>query len=260
MKKFTKECQFTSHNKYTCTSERYHRYLERLPIMNGSLIVPRNAKLLFFGTSMVGQLVDVLLCANNITYAVDHRTFSHIQNRFTYSNKNLLPKLCKPSCTTHEYATFYVRDDASIMSVVNWPPLQRFSAIHNFTHFLKTNTFTHVFFMIPHKECFFDWLNNKHKPFCIHTGHNYIPQKIYIQQYSNVLKHTLNTKQIHTKYNILLPWNQLLHQHETHPIHTRHIITQYGPCNTPTCTHHYYHQCIPAPIQFIIQHILQYIG
>ena len=242
-------CKFLS-EKYKCKSNKYDSYLKNLPAINLSFKVPKNARLLFFGTSMVGQLVDVLLCANNVTSAIDHRNFMNLENRFSYENKGLLPKVCNPACATHEFATFYLHDNASVTSVVNWPHLQRFSLKSNFNDFLQKGKFTYVFFMIPHKECFFDWLKAKHKPFCINTNHNYVPPSKYVKAYTKVLENqSIN-------YNTLIPWNQIQSYNEKNSIYLYEVLRKFGMCNTPSCTLHSYHQCIPGPLSFVLGHVL----
>ena len=162
-------CKFLSH-KYMCkNTTAYYSYLTNMSHVEATDVsLPPSINVLFFGTSILGQIVDSILCANKhlIYDAVDHRTLNTLDNRFTQKNKKLYPGYCKNQvCNTHEFATYTLYRNTRLTSVINWPQLQRFSHLDKFEVFIQD--FDRVYFMLPHPECFFDWLTNKTMPYCV---------------------------------------------------------------------------------------------
>ena len=59
---------------YRCGGKKYQELLASLPpVTCDGLRLRKNAHVLFFGTSSLGQVLDSILCANNITAAADMR-------------------------------------------------------------------------------------------------------------------------------------------------------------------------------------------
>jgi hypothetical protein len=233
-------CRFLS-KKYKCTNES-NRFMGLTRRIHNR--VPHNTSILFFGTSLLGQIVDSILCHNTIVDAVDHRTHEQLDNRFTMSHKSWLPSECKNSvCNTHEFATYRTDENATVTSVINWPNLQRFSRIENFRRLLETNRYDYVFMMLPHPECFFDWLKNKSKPFCVNTN-NYHPEERRVIEYQRVVGSA------NVKWYTVRPWNQKKNLRvENHTITLMHVTKKYGLCGYPSCSNtSNYHQCMPGNI------------
>ncbi len=195
-----------------------------------------NSRILAFGTSLLRQLVEELLCGGTVTFGTDLRaSYTSLDNRFT--KKNMLPKPCLPHCSTNEHARYSLQNNVTITTVLNWPHLQRFSQTERLTRFLAEHKFTHILFMVPHQECFFDWLKNKTYPMCIDTQHAYAPDPRYVGKYTKIFKET------RTELWTVLPWTQQRLHGEFRPIPTRHVFLKHSFCSHRRCGRGEYHQC-----------------
>ena len=240
-------CAFRS-DHYRCTGERYHSTTHADP---KTTRLRRDARLLFFGTSLMGQIVDEILCSANVTRGVDHRWVKHMDNRYTMKR---LPRPCTPVCATHEFATYTSATGATLTTLINWAPMQRFSRAQHFQAFLRRSNFTHIYFMMPHDECFFDWTRDKTKPFCINTLAPYRPKEAYVRVYSSILERS------GTAWHTVLPWTQHARHGEARAIATRPPLLARGLCATPRCSNKgEYHQCQPGPIAAIADHLQTYL-
>lgn len=210
---------------------------------------------LMFGTSLMGQLADEMLCILSIKSAIDHRSLATVANRFTTSNDVLKPRACDPVCATHEFSTYSATGGGNLTTIINYPPLQRFSKRGDFAEYLETRLFHHVFFMIPHKECFFDWLNNKDHPFCVNTKHAYVPLRNYVREYDKILNRWAS--RTNGTWNFVIPWTQLRGYGERNAIFTRTLLYESGICGGKHCTNDTYHQCQPGPLRLVFNRVLK---
>ena len=117
-------CKFYN-DKYSCSGHRYTRRLKHMRAGSARKKLPLNV--LMFGTSLMGQLADEFLCTLTIKSAIDHRSLATVGNRFTTSHDFLKPRACDPVCATHEFATYSAGEGGNLTTIVNYPPLQRFS-------------------------------------------------------------------------------------------------------------------------------------
>lgn len=194
--------------------------------------------------SVLGQLAISALCAHEelVLDAVDHRRNDTIQNRFTLSRRDWMPRKCEHGvCATLEYSTHSFAGNRTIVSVINYPPLQRLSRIGAFEAFLKRRAFTHTYWMLPHPECFFDWLLEKTQPWCVKTSH-YSPDEARSRTYEAVF-----ARNRVGAWRTVIPWHGAS-ANETRAVDLAASSAKLGTCASPRCSAppFSYHLCMPG--------------
>lgn len=202
-----------------------------------------SVRLLLFGTSLLRQVAEELLCALPVVSGIDLRAAHPLQNRFT--TRSTAPRACSPACATHEFARYELANGAQITTVVNWPHLQRLSARRSAARFMREGNFTHILLMVPHEECFFDWLQARGAPFCINTQRPYRPEARYVRAYHAAMRAS------GASWWFVLPWTQRRAYGEPRALPTRPTMRNASFCAPPACGPGEYHQCAPGPVAHV---------
>jgi hypothetical protein len=153
-----------------------------------------------------------------------------------------MPRKCTDAvCATHEFATYLFDGNRTITTVVNYPPLQRWSRLGTFEAFLRRRAFTHTYWMLPHPECFFDWLLDKTRPFCVDTR-RYHADPARIRAYEAVLGRNRVGE-----WRAVIPWHGTS-GNETRAVELATPLVRIGVCATSTCAapSFPYHLCMPG--------------
>ena len=123
-------CSFVSAS-YRCSGPRYEALLASLPpVTCDGLQLRRGARVLFFGSSSLGQILDSVLCANKVVSAVDRRRSVVGDDYRQHTTHARQHGPCPHGrCRSHAFSQYELSENRTIVSVINWSPLQRLSRI-----------------------------------------------------------------------------------------------------------------------------------
>lgn len=131
----------------TCSGENYEAYYKWLPEFHlESLRLPSNAKILYYGQSLMHQTLDNILIANGDTL-VRNGPFGGVEGKVLLTD---VAGGVSGYVTQWDFTT-----NTTILEIQNYPKMQRAENIGELKDFLWNHgPFDIAFFMNPHTECY----------------------------------------------------------------------------------------------------------
>ena len=148
-----RRCQLASCT-YRCAGSSYEQYLAQLPALHRKdLLLPRGTRLLAYGSSYLGQVMEALVCGGGRIVAQRSFEFPPVEAAARPSSK------ARSSCCdgggvmasgrrAGRLLRYEFENDASLVLVINYAPLQQSdqARIH-LPKFLRGGAFTHAVFL-----------------------------------------------------------------------------------------------------------------
>ena len=174
------QCAYRCHSSHAYANHLAH--LPPLPTLD-ELLLPRHTHILLYGPSFLGQLADAIVCASVSEGPITTRAFEFpaappappppphppptssrvLHGKYACCDGGVGEQPRGGTLVTHTFAS----RNASMTMVINYAPLQRSTdgALANLDAFARhgpatasarATAFTHLVFMQPHPECFFE--------------------------------------------------------------------------------------------------------